>query len=108
MNYGAHLSNLIAIIVGLAITELLAGASRTLKRKGEPGFSWLPAVQAVMIGTILLIFSVASYVELSSGKYLGIVPYATPLIAPALLYSASTRVFPSADGDADLSVHRHA
>ncbi len=108
MNYGEHLSNLIAIIVGLAVTELLAGASRTLKRQKEAGFSWLPFVQAVMIGTIILVFWIASYVELSSGKYLGTLAYTTQLAAPALLYFATTRVFPSADGEAGLTVQRHA
>jgi hypothetical protein len=108
MNYAAHLSNLIAIIVGLAVTELLAGASRTLKRQKEPGFSWLPFVQAIMIGTIILIFWIASYAELSSGKYLGTFAYTTQLVAPGLLYFATTRVFPSADGDAGLTVQRHA
>lgn len=40
MNYGEHLSTLIAVIVGLAVTELLAGASRTLRSKDKPGFFW--------------------------------------------------------------------
>ena len=108
MNYGAHLSTLIAVIVGLAITELLAGASRTLTRKGTEGFSWLPFAQAAMIATITLVFWIASYAELASGKYLGIFAFATQLGAPALLYFAATRVFPPAQGEGAPTVHAHA
>ena len=106
MNYGAHLSTLIGVIVGLAVTELLAGASRTLKRKGTEGFTWLPFVQGTMIATIILVFWIASYGELSSGKYLGIFAFATQLAAPALLYFAATRVFPQVEDNA-VSVHQH-
>ena len=108
MNYGAHLSTLIAVIVGLAVTELLAGASRTLSRLGTERFSWLPFAQAVMIGTITLVFWIASYAELSSGKYLSIFAFTTQLIAPALLYFAATRVFPPVGAAANLSVYEHA
>jgi hypothetical protein len=108
MNYGSHLSTLIAVIVGLAVAELLGGASRTLVFKRTAGFSWLPFVQAIMIGTITLIFWIASYAELSSGKYLGIFAFATQLAAPALLYFAATRVFPPAQGDQSPNVHAHA
>lgn len=107
MNYGEHLSTLIAVIVGLAVTELLAGASRTLRSKDKPGFSWLPFVQAIMIGTITLVFWVASYTELASGKYLGIFAYSTQLFAPGLLYFAATRVFPPAEGEGSLTVKAH-
>ena len=108
MNYGEHLSMLIALIVGLAVTELLAGASRTLKRQGEAGFSWLPFVQAGLLGTILLVFWIASYFELVGTKYLSIAAYVTQLIEPALLYFAATRVFPPAEGEGGLSVDEHA
>jgi hypothetical protein len=107
MNYGAHLSTLIAVIVGLAVTELLAGASRTLLLKRSKGFSWLPFAQAIMIGTITLIFWIASYAELSSGKYLGIFAFATQLGAAALLYFAATRVFPQTHGEQSATVHAH-
>lgn len=108
MNYGEHLSTLIAVIVGLAVTELLAGASRTLTLQKTEGFSWLPFVQAIVIGTITLIFWLASYAELASGKYLGTLAYTTQLIAPALLYFAATRVFPPEYRDGGRSVHAHA
>jgi hypothetical protein len=108
MDYGNHLSALIAIIVGLAVTELLAGVSRALRAKGRPGFTWFPFVQAFLIATIILVFWLASFAELSSGKYLGVFAFSTQLAAPALLYFAATRVFPPADGDgAGLSLADH-
>lgn len=106
MNYGAHLSTLIGVIVGLAVTELLAGASRTLKRRGAAGFTWLPFVQAAMIATITLVFWIASFAELSSGKYLGFAAFTTQLVAPALLYFAATRVFPQVE-DKGATLRQH-
>jgi len=93
MDYGNHLSALIAIIVGLAVTELLAGVSRALRTKGRPGFTWFPFVQAFLIATILLVFWLASFAELSSGKYLGVFAFSTQLVRRVNLAADSGGIY---------------
>jgi hypothetical protein len=97
MSYGGHLSMLIALIAGLAVTELLAGASRTLKRQKEADFSWLPFVQALLIGFLVLGGWFSIYSDLAGDRVLNVFAYITLLITPCLQYFAATSVFPTSE-----------
>jgi hypothetical protein len=107
MSYGGHLSMLIALIVGLAVTELLSGASRTLKRRYEPDFSWLPFVQAAQLALLALGNWIAVYSDLASSHYLNVFSYMMLLVSPGLLYFAATSIFPARE-DAVVSVYSFA
>lgn len=106
-----YLSVLISIILGLALTQLLTGAGRLIRRRDRvrfffPAALWMGVFFVVIVQTWWTMFTLRLYEDWTIDKFLVV------LLHPALVYFLVDLLVPETDGGGEIDMKaefmRHA
>ena len=101
-----YLSVLISIVLGLGLTELLAGLQRLVHARDRVGFHWLPLAWSALVFVILVQWWWAAFGFRGQTEW-NFLSFLLVLLVPVLLYLAAALVLPPAQsvGRYDLRAH---